>query len=120
MPVKTGNNDARSISQVMRVGWFSIVHIKSAGSQELRMLLANRKMLLVKQIDIENEVRGTLRVFGLKLSGRIQQAAFERQAMELVADRPELAAMVRPMLIARAALREQCVVLQDDAEGCSW
>lgn len=81
---------------------------------------ANRKMLLVKQIDIENEVRGTLRVFGLKLSGRIQQAAFERQAMELVADRPELAAMVRPMLIARAALREQCVVLQDDAEGCSW
>ena len=111
MPVKTDKNDVRSIAQVMRVGWFSIVHIKSAGSQELRRLLANRKMLLVKQIDIENEIRGTLRVFGLKLSGRIQQAAFERQAMELVADRPELAAMVPPMLIARAALREQCAVL---------
>jgi transposase len=61
------------------------------------MLLANRKMLLVKQIDIENEIRGTLRVFGLKLSGRIQQAAFERQAMELLSGHPELAAMVRPM-----------------------
>jgi hypothetical protein len=33
MPVKTDKNDARSIAQVMRVGWFSIVHIKSAGSQ---------------------------------------------------------------------------------------
>ena len=28
------------------------------------MLLTNRKTLLTKQIDIENEVRGTLRVFG--------------------------------------------------------
>lgn len=75
------------------------------------MLLANRKMLLTKQIDIENEIRGTLRVFGLKLSGRIQQSAFERQAMELISDRPQLVAMVRPMLVARAALREQCAVL---------
>jgi transposase len=111
MPVKTDRNDARSIAQVMRIGWFSIVHVKSTGSQELRMLLANRKMLLTKQIDIENEIRGTLRVFGLKLSGRIQQSTFERQAMELISDRPQLVAMVRPMLVARAALREQCAVL---------
>ena len=101
MPVKTDKNDARSIAQVMRVGWFSIVHIKSTVSQQLRMLLANRKMLLSKQIDIENEIRGTLRVFGLRLSGRIPQAAFERQAMSLVLDRPQLAALVRPMLVAR-------------------
>jgi transposase len=62
MPVKTDRNDARSIAQVMRIGWFSIVHVKSTGSQELRMLLANRKMLLTKQIDIENEIRGPLLV----------------------------------------------------------
>lgn len=41
------------------------------------MLLANRKTLLIKQIDIENEIRGTLRVFGLKLCGRISKASFE-------------------------------------------
>jgi len=57
------------------------------------MLLANRKTLLVKYGDIENEVRGTLRAFGLKLSGRIASGRFEQRAM------------VRPMLIARAALR---------------
>ena len=77
MPVKTDRNDARAIAQVMRVGWYTIVHVKSAVSQELRMLLANRKTLLTKQIDIENEIRGTLRVFGLKLSGRITKASFE-------------------------------------------
>ena len=67
MPVKTDPNDARAIAQVIRVGWYRPVHIKSPVGQELRMLLANRKTLLV----IENEVRGTLRAFGLKLSGRI-------------------------------------------------
>jgi transposase len=111
MPVKTDRNDARAIAHVMRVGWYSVVHIKSVASQELRLLLANRKTLLDKQIDIENEVRGTLRVFGLKLAGRITQATFERRALDLVEDNPRFLALVRPMLIARTALRQQCAVL---------
>jgi transposase len=111
MPVKTDRNDARAIAQVMRVGWYSVVHIKSPANQELRLLLANRKTLLNKQVDIENEVRGTLRVFGLKLSGRITQATFERRALDLVEDNPRFLALVRPMLIARTVLRQQCAVL---------
>lgn len=111
MPVKTDRNDARAIAQVMRVGWYSVVHIKSVASQELRLLLSNRKTLLDKQIDIENEVRGTLRVFGLKLSGRITQTTFERRALDLIEDNPRFLALVRPMLIARTALRQQCAVL---------
>jgi transposase len=120
MPVKTDRNDPRSIAQVMRIGWFSIVHVKSTGSQELRMLLANRKMLLTKQIDIENEIRGTLRVFGLKLSGRIQQSAFERQAMG--ADlRSTTASRHGPpdACRARGAARAVRCLAQDDVEGCS-
>ena len=111
MPVKTDRNDARAIAQSMRVGWYTIVHIKSTASQELRMLLTNRKMLQTKQIDIENEIRGTLRVFGIKLAGRIGQPSFEARVLEQVADRPRFLAMVAPMLVARAALRQQCAVL---------
>jgi transposase len=111
MPIKTDRNDARAIAQVMRVGWYSIVHIKSSVSQEMRMLLANRKTLLIKQIDIENEIRGTLRVFGLKLAGRITRTSFEERALDLVADKPRLMAMLRPMLAARAALSQQYAVL---------
>jgi transposase len=29
MPVRTDRNDARAIAQVMRVGWYSVVHVKS-------------------------------------------------------------------------------------------
>lgn len=112
MPVKNDRNDARAIASCMRVGWYSVVHIKSDVSQELRMLLANRRTLKVKAIDIENEIRGTLKVFGLKLSGRVTQGPYERMIRELVEDVPRLAAMVEPMLIARRALREQSAVLE--------
>lgn len=54
------------------------------------MLLTNRKTLLVKQIDLENEIRGMLRVFGFKLAGRTTQASFEQRALDLVADSPRL------------------------------
>jgi transposase len=90
MPVKTDRNDARAIAQVMRVGWYTIVHVKSGESQETRMLLTNRKTLLEKQIDIENEIRGTLRAFGVKLSGRISQVSFEKRALELIPHLPLL------------------------------
>jgi transposase len=107
MPVKNDRNDARAIASCMRFGWYSVVHIKSEASQELRMRLSNRRTLQGKRIDIENEIRGTLRVFGLQLNGRVTSGQFERLVSELVKGVPRLAAMVEPMLIARAALRQQ-------------
>ena len=113
MPIKTDRNDARAIAQVMRVGWHSIVHIKSGVSQEMRMLLANRKTLLIKQIDIENEIRGTLRVFGLKLAGRITRTSFEERALDLVADKPRLMAMLSKCgdALLRATLYQAALAL---------
>src|SRR5271165_3100669 len=55
MAVKTDRNDARAIAQAMRVGWFTAVHVKTTESQELRLLLTNRKMLLTSRIAFENE-----------------------------------------------------------------
>jgi transposase len=58
---KTDRNDARGIAQIPRTGWFSPVHIKSRHSHPLRVLLASRKAILAKCIDLENELRGLLR-----------------------------------------------------------
>jgi hypothetical protein len=68
-------------------------------------------MLLAKQMGAENEMRGALRAFGLKLAGRITQATLEERAFQLVENRPRLTAMLRPMLVARKVLREQAAVL---------
>ena len=63
---KTDRNDARGIAQMMRVGLYRPVHVKTLRSQKLRMLLTHRKLLQSKAIAIDNDLRGTLRNFGLK------------------------------------------------------
>ena len=64
---KTDRNDARGIAQMMRVGLYRPVHVKTLRSQKLRMLLTHRKLLQSKAIAIDNDLRGTLRNFGLKV-----------------------------------------------------
>jgi transposase len=64
---KTDRNDARGIAQMMRVGLYRPVHVKTLRSQKLRMLLTHRKLLQSKAVAIENDLRGTLRNFGLKV-----------------------------------------------------
>ncbi len=103
MPVKSDRKDAEAIAQVMRTGWYRAVHVKSLASQQLRMLLRHRNILQAKRHDLENELRGTLKAFGLKL-GKTGQAHFAKRVSELVAGEAWLERLVRPMLAARAAL----------------
>ena len=62
---KTDRNDARGIAQMMRAGLYRPVHVKTLRSQKLRMLLTHRKLLQSKAIAVENDLRATLRNFGL-------------------------------------------------------
>ena len=107
---KTDGNDARGIAQMMRVGLYRPVHVKTLRSQKLRMLLTDRKLLQSKAIAIDNDLRGTLRNFGLKV-GMVGMAKFEARIKELVENLPELAVLVEPLLIVRRVLREQIAVL---------
>ena len=107
---KTDRNDARGIAQMMRVGLYRPVHVKTLRSQKLRMLLVHRKLLQSKSIAIENDLRGTLRNFGLKV-GVAGTAKFEARIKELVENLPDLAALVDPLLVVRRVLREQIAVL---------
>src|SRR5215216_3420042 len=76
----------------------------------LAMLLTSRQLLQAKAIDIENDLRGTLRNFGLKV-GIVGTAKFEARVRELIAEEADLAAIAEPLLIARRVLREQLGVL---------
>lgn len=58
---KSDRNAARGIAQMMRVGLFKPVHVKTLAAQEKRMLLTSRKLVQRKLIDIESDMRGTLR-----------------------------------------------------------
>ena len=68
---------------MIRVGLYRPVHVKTLRSQKLRMLLTHRKLLQSKAIAVENDLRGTLRNFGLKV-GIAGGAKFEALVRELV------------------------------------
>jgi len=107
---KTDRNDARGIAQMMRVGLYRPVHVKTLRSQKLRMLLTHRKLLQSKAIAIENDLRGTLRNFGLKV-GMVGTVKFEARIKELIANLPDLAELIEPLLIARQVIRDQFAIL---------
>ena len=107
---KSDRNDARGIARMMRVGLYRPVHVKTLISQKRRMLLTSRQLLHAKARDIENDLRGTLRNFGLKV-GIVGSAKFELRIRELVTNYSDLATIVEPLLIARKVLRDQLGVL---------
>jgi transposase len=107
---KTDRNDARGMAQMMRAGLYRPVHVKTLRSQKLRMLLTHRKLLQSKAIAIDNDLRGTLRNFGLKV-GMVGTVKFEARIKELIEHQPDLALLVEPLLIVRRVLREQIVIL---------
>lgn len=109
--VKTDRNDARGIAHIMRTGWFREVHIKSLQSQKLRVLLGNRRCLLDKRLDIDSQIRGTLKVFGHKV-GKVSPGKYEKRIRELIQDDVELQAYIFPMLEVRRHLHQQCSILE--------
>lgn len=102
---KSDRNDARGIAQMMRVNLFRPVHVKTLTSQKRRALLTARKILQEKAVAIENDIRGLLRNFGLKV-GVIGVGKFEERIQELVGDIPELVEIIEPLLAARQKLRD--------------
>jgi len=107
---KTDRNDARGIAQMMRVGLYRPVHVKTLRSQKLRMLLTHRKLLQSKAIAVDNDLRATLRNFGLKV-GMVRTTKFEARIKQLVENLPDLILLVEPLLVVRRVLREQISVL---------
>ena len=107
---KTDRNDARGIAQMMRVGLFKPVHVKTLVAQEQRMLLTSRKLLQRKVLDLESDLRGTLRNFGLKV-GIVGRSRYEARVRELVEGFPRLAAITEPLLAVRRVMRQQLAVL---------
>lgn len=104
MVVKTDRKDARGIAQLLRMGWFQPVHAKSVGARDTRALLAARKLLQSKLIDVE------LRGFGLRIA-KTSKGRFEARVLELVEGHAMLEEIMAAMLRAREALRTEFTAL---------
>src|ERR1700692_877116 len=103
---KSDRNDAAGIARIMQTGWFKEVRVKDLDSHSVRALLASRALLVKIKRDLENQIRGLLKNLGLVI-GRAKFNVFAVRAEELIENRPELIAAVRPLLVARKAIEQQ-------------
>ena len=103
---KSDRNDAAGIARIMQTGWFKEVRVKDLDSHAVKALLASRALLVKIKRDLENQIRGLLKNLGLVI-GRAKFNVFAARAEELIEGRPDLVAVVGPLLNARAAMEQQ-------------
>lgn len=101
---KTDRNDARGIAQLVRSGWYNPVHIKGRTSHLERALLTSRKTALNKCLDLENEIRGLLKAFGIRLPKAIKRYNFDQEVRAIIEADEGLSRALLPMLDAHAML----------------
>jgi transposase len=103
---KTDANDAFGLAQIMRVGWFCKVAVKSHDNQRIRALLVARHQLVGQITAMKNCIRGILKCFGAVLprGGRGQNAARVRLATE---GNESLIAITNPLLAALETIQDQ-------------
>ena len=109
-PNKTDRSDARGIAEMMRLGHYRAVHVKSKASQILRTTLIARRKFVDHMLAIEDTIRGLLKVHGLKL-GLVHRARFATKVEAALADAPELRLAIEPLLDVRNAMRAKKALL---------
>ena len=107
---KTDANDAEGLAQLLRTGFFREVRVKSRGTMLVRTLLSARRQLVRTELDLANQIRGLLKIFGLLLprgGGRL----FEAAVRERLTDHRQLATVINPLLEVWRAVRGQVLTL---------
>jgi transposase len=95
---KSDQNDAQGLAELVRVGWYREVKVKSEESQRIRTILVARSRLVGIRRDIENQVRSIIKECGL-LFPRAIGLQFRRQIIELLGDDHRLSPVVAPLLL---------------------
>jgi transposase len=65
---KTDKNDAHGLAQIVRMGWYKEVAVKSMDSHAIRSVLAARTLIVSMHTDVVNQLRGVLKTFGIVLN----------------------------------------------------
>jgi transposase len=104
---KSDPNDAEGLAQLARTGWYKAVHIKDTATHMDRAQLAVREQLIKARISLLTQLRGLLKLFGLRL-GKITTPGKRTERLEtLFEQKPELRVIMAPLTEALAALETQ-------------
>jgi transposase len=105
-PNKSDRGDARGLAEMVRVGWFKAVQMKSLASHERKALLIVRHQLVDMRVRIDNQLGGILKTFG-PIIGKCSRGQLGQRAQALSKARPAIDSIVASMVAMRDSLVEQ-------------
>jgi transposase len=109
---KTDKNDAEGLAQLVRMGWYREVGVKSLASHTARARLGVRVQLVGMRTNAMNQLRGILKTFGVVLGkGKGSGRAFEQQVQQIARRGGVLGDTLRALLAVRRTLGEQILLL---------
>jgi len=106
---KTDPNDAEGLAQLARTGWYKAIHVKDNDSHLERAHLKVREQLVKCHRDLANQLRGLLKLFGLKLGAVTTPAKRHERLQQLLARQPRLRPVLSPLLATLSALEDELV-----------
>jgi len=108
---KSDVNDAEGLAQLSRTGWYKEVHIKDKDTHLDRTLLRVRHQLIKSHADMLNQLRGLLKLFGLRLGRVTTPGKRTERLIYLFEQQPALKPMLLPLIKALDALEQEIAKL---------
>jgi transposase len=103
---KSDQNDARGLAELVRVGFYREVKVKSEESQKIRAILVARSRLVSMRRDIENQVRSLVKEYGLLFPRAVGQQ-FRKHVSKLLGDNHPLLSAISPLLLIHEHVCQQ-------------
>ena len=114
---KSDAHDAEGLAHLARTGWFKQVHIKDSGTHLDRTRLKVREQLIHAHGAMANQLRGLLKLFGLRMGKATTPARRAERLAALLVQQPALRPVLAPLVTALTALEEQIRASSRDLEA---
>ena len=104
---KSDVNDAYGLAQIARTGWYKAVHMKDTQTHMDRARLKIREQLVKSHAAMLHQMRGMLKLFGLRMGGATTPPMRNRRLDALFRQKPELRDIFAPVIASLTALEAQ-------------
>ena len=101
---KSDPHDAEGLAQLARTGWFKAVRIKGEATHIARAQLKIREQLVRSRVVMANQLRGLLKLFGLRMGSVTTPGKRAERLAALFTQRPELKSVMQPLVESLEAL----------------
>jgi transposase len=104
---KSDVHDAEALAQLARTGWFKRVHMKASATHIDRAALRIRTQLITMRVAMGNQLRGLLKLFGLRLGPARTPGKRAERLAALYRQRPDLEPLFAPLVASMEVIEAQ-------------